>query len=189
MVYLNGIEVGRDNIGANPSYEDFASSAEDDGNLEIELSPVSPDLFVEGENTLAVEIHQGDRQSSDISFNLELEITRARRSGLLANDLDLDQAGLVAVLESGPANGVVNLDETGAFTYTPALNFEGEDQFTYRALNQEGASIGVVTINVIPGTNDIPETEPDVYQLSEDVEYFRSSEGVCCRTTLIPMGI
>ena len=176
VVYLNGIEVGRDNIGANPSYEDFASSAEDDGNLEIELSPVSPDLFVEGENTLAVEIHQGDRQSSDISFNLELEITRARRSGLLANDLDLDQAGLVAVLESGPANGVVNLDETGAFTYTPALNFEGEDQFTYRALNQEGASIGVVTINVIPGANDIPETEPDVYQLSEDVEYFRSFE-------------
>ena len=176
VVYLNGTEVGRDNIGENPSYNDFASSAEDDGDLEIELSAVSPSLFVEGENTLAVEIHQSDRQSSDISFNLELEVTRARRSGLLSNDLDLDQAGLVAVLEAGPVNGVVDLDETGAFTYTPRLNFEGEDQFTYRAVNQEGASIGVVTINVMPGANDIPESEPDVYQVAEDVEYFRSSE-------------
>ena len=176
VVYLNGTEVGRDNIGENPSYSDFASSAEDDGDLEIELSEVSPSLFVEGENTLAVEIHQSDRQSSDISFNLELEVTRARRSGLLANDLDLDQMGLVAILETGPANGVISLDETGAFTYAPLLNFEGEDQFTYRAVNQEGASIGIVTINVVPGSNDIPEPAPDVYQVVEDLEYFRGPE-------------
>ena len=188
VVYLNGIQIGLDNIDANPSYEDFARSADDDGDLEIEFPPVAPNLFVEGENTLAVEIHQSDRQSSDISFNLELEITRARRSGLLSNDLDLDQEGLVAVLESSPIHGVVELDESGSFVYTPGLNFEGEDQFTYRAANGQGTSLGVVTINVLPGLNDIPETNSDVYSVSEDAEYVIGSEGGVLANDLDPDG-
>ena len=45
---------------------------------------------MEGDNTLAVEIHQSDSGSSDISFNLELEVVRNADNGVLANDIDID---------------------------------------------------------------------------------------------------
>ena len=127
VVYLNGTQIGIDNIDDNPAYDDFARSADDDGDEEIEFPPVPPALLREGNNTLAVEIHQSDRQSSDISFNLELEVSRDARNGVLANDLDLDGIGLTAVLETEPSNGEVVFNEDGTFVYMPGLNFEGED--------------------------------------------------------------
>ena len=179
VVFLNGTRIGIDNIDANPSYDDFAQSAVDDGNLEIELPPVPPALFVAGDNILAVEIHQSDPQSSDLSFNLELEVVRGARTGLLDNDTDLDGVGLTSAVESGPAHGSVILNVDGTFLYTPGLNFEGEDSFVYRASNGAASSLGMVTINVLPGLNDIPETQPDVYSPGEDTEYVRSaSQGV-----------
>ncbi len=176
VVFLNGTQIGIDNIGADPSYDDFAQqSVADDGNLEIVLPPVPPGLFVEGDNTLAVEVHQADRGSSDLSFNLELEIVRDAKNGLLDNDTDLDGMGLASVVESGPAHGSVLLNTDGTFLYTPGLNFEGEDSFVYRASNGVASSLGMVTINVLPGLNDIPETQPDVYSSGEDTEYVRSA--------------
>ncbi|MCH2062689.1 MAG: Ig-like domain-containing protein [Roseibacillus sp.] len=180
VVFLNGTQIGIDNIDADPSYDDFAQqSVVDDGNLEIVLPPVSPALFVGGDNTLAVEIHQADRGSSDLSFNLELEIVRDAKNGLLDNDADLDGVGLTATVESGPTHGSIVLNANGTFFYTPELNFEGEDSFVYRASNGAASSLGVVTINVLPGLNDIPETQPDTYSPGEDSEYVRNaSQGV-----------
>ncbi|MCP3694481.1 MAG: hypothetical protein GY917_19925, partial [Planctomycetaceae bacterium] len=179
VVFLNGTQIGIDNIDANPSYDDFAQSATDDGNLEIALPPVPPSLFVEGDNTLAVEVHQSDRQSSDLSFNLELEVEREAKNGLLDNDIDLDGVGLTVTVESGPTHGTIVLNADGTFFYTPSLNFEGEDTFVYRASNGAASSLGVVTINILPGLNDIPETQPDNYSPGEDEEYVRNaSQGV-----------
>ena len=176
VVYLNGTQIGIDNIDDNPAYDDFARSADDDGDEEIEFPPVPPALLREGNNTLAVEIHQSDRQSSDISFNLELEVSRDARNGVLANDLDLDGIGLTAVLETEPSNGEVVFNEDGTFVYMPGLNFEGEDSFSYQVSNGSASSSGTVVINVLPGANDIPETRPDSYSPSEDVEYSRNPE-------------
>ena len=179
VVYLNGTRIGNDNIGPDPQYGDFAQNAFDDGNQEIELPAVPVQLFQEGENTLAVEIHQSDERSSDISFNLQLEVVREVVNGLLANDVDLDQTGLTAVLESGPANGVVVVNDNGTFSYTPGLNFEGPDSFVYRAINQSGSSLGSVSIEVRAGLNDIPETQPDAYAPDEDRQFDRGAgEGV-----------
>ncbi len=179
VVYLNGTRIGNDNIGPNPDYDDYAQNAGDDGNREIELPPIPVELFVEGENTLAAEIHQSDRSSSDISFNLQLEVVREAVNGVLANDVDLDETGLTAVLESGPSNGSVVVNEDGTFAYTPGVNFEGQDSFAYRASNGSASSVGTVTIEVTPGSNDIPETQPDTYMPGEDREYVRdASQGV-----------
>lgn len=73
VVYLNGLEAGRLNMPAGPiTSTTFASGAvSDDGVPFIPLNALAS-LLAEGTNVLAVEIHQSDLGSSDISFNLEL---------------------------------------------------------------------------------------------------------------------
>ena len=71
VVYLNGSEVFRSNIGANPTYTTFASLATDDGTLWF-TNTASASLLVTGTNVIAVEVHNSTAGSSDISFDLEL---------------------------------------------------------------------------------------------------------------------
>lgn len=73
-VYLNGVEVYRDsNLDGAAAYNDYATSAL----IEDEATPIAfsipSHLVVLGNNVLAVEIHQADGGSSDISFDFELQ--------------------------------------------------------------------------------------------------------------------
>jgi hypothetical protein len=69
-IYLNGTEVARENITANPAFNDFATrTGPENGTASRTLSPTA---FLAGNNTFAVEIHQASRTSSDISFDLDL---------------------------------------------------------------------------------------------------------------------
>jgi hypothetical protein len=71
VVYLNGTEVFRSNMpGGTVGYQTLASAAIDDNTFH--QSSVNPALFVNGNNVLAVEIHQANGTSSDISLDLEL---------------------------------------------------------------------------------------------------------------------
>ena len=77
IVYLNEIEIIRDNMPTGIiSYDTQASDAVSSSEEEIFHDwsvPVS--LLNNGQNIIAVEIHQVDESSSDISFNLELVAT------------------------------------------------------------------------------------------------------------------
>src|SRR6185437_11992116 len=53
--------------------------------------------------------------------------------GVLANDGDVDGDPLTSILVVGPTNGVLTLNTNGSFTYTPTLNYNGPDGFTYKA--------------------------------------------------------
>lgn len=71
VVYVNGTEVGRDNMGAGViSYNTTAASAIEDGTVSFN---VASSAFSAGSNTIAVEIHQASATSSDISFDLKLD--------------------------------------------------------------------------------------------------------------------
>jgi len=74
VVYLNGEEIVRSNmeIGVDIVYDTLAfDSAETEATwFEYEVDPAG--LLVEGDNVLAVEVHQWSDISSDISFDLEL---------------------------------------------------------------------------------------------------------------------
>jgi len=74
VVYLNGTEVVRHNMPAGTIlYTTTASSNVNSGDESVFHSfNVSPGLLVNGDNVLAVEIHQISSKSNDISFNLEL---------------------------------------------------------------------------------------------------------------------
>jgi 3',5'-cyclic AMP phosphodiesterase CpdA len=75
IVYVNGIEVYRNNISAGTvNYTTLASLASDDG-ATAQTFTIASSAFVSGNNVIAVEIHQNTATSSDISFDMELLAT------------------------------------------------------------------------------------------------------------------
>ena len=90
-------------------------------------------------------------------------------TGVLANDTDVDGNPLTAVLVSGPAHGTLTLNPNGSFTYTPDLNFNGTDSFTYKA-NDGSADSAAATVNLtVNAVNDAPvNTVPGTQTIAED---------------------
>src|SRR6185369_14919509 len=57
-----------------------------------------------------------------------------------------------------------SLSSDGSFSYTPALNFNGTDSFTYQARDPQGnlSNVATVTITINP-INDAPVANNDTY--------------------------
>ncbi len=73
VVYLNGTEIVRSNMPSGTvGYQTRALLAADDGDGLHEYS-VAADLLTGGRNVLAVEVHQNNAGSSDVSFDLRLD--------------------------------------------------------------------------------------------------------------------
>jgi hypothetical protein len=72
VAYVNGVEVLRRNVvsTAHTSYSSASSS-----NNETVSVQISKDAFVQGNNTLAVVVKNTSNTSSDISFDLKLQVT------------------------------------------------------------------------------------------------------------------
>ena len=72
VVYLNGVEVYRSNMGSGVvDFNTFAVDATDDGaDIQTNIIPITS--FVQGNNTIAVEIHQATKTSTDVTFDMEL---------------------------------------------------------------------------------------------------------------------
>jgi VCBS repeat-containing protein len=82
--------------------------------------------------------------------------------------LDFDNDPLTFSLERTPDHGAVTLNPDGTFTYTPALNFNGQDGFLFRVTDPSGASgVSGVVVNVTP-VNDAPTAADDAYSIDED---------------------
>ncbi|HEY6169749.1 MAG TPA: Ig-like domain-containing protein, partial [Verrucomicrobiae bacterium] len=103
--------------------------------------------------------------------------------GVLANDSDVDNDPLTAVLVTGPARGALTLNTNGSFTYLPAMNFHGADSFTYTA--NDGAldsAPATVTITVTP-VNDAPVAGNNSYDALEDNLLSIAAPGVLSNDT------
>ena len=92
-------------------------------------------------------------------------------AGVLLNDSDPDNQPqpLTAVLVSGPATDpgfVLNAD--GSFTYTPPADFNGTDQFVYRASDGQDLSGETIVTLVVHEVNDAPVAHPDNATVVED---------------------
>jgi VCBS repeat-containing protein len=76
--------------------------------------------------------------------------------GVLGNDTDPNGDPLTAERVANVANGTLQLNSNGTFSYTPPANFRGTTTFTYRARDASSASEPVtVTVTVTP-VNDAP---------------------------------
>ncbi|HEV8660616.1 MAG TPA: glycosyl hydrolase family 18 protein [Thermoanaerobaculia bacterium] len=90
VVYLNGVEAYRSNMASGViTYATVAATTINgsDETTHFYSAPVDRNLLVAGRNVVAVEIHQADPSSSDISFDFELTGTLpppAAPSGLQA---------------------------------------------------------------------------------------------------------
>jgi len=77
VVYLNGTEIARSNIRYISDARTLADVEVSGQNEEPSiLYPVDTDLLEDGENVLAVEVHQANKASSDLSFSLLLSCYR-----------------------------------------------------------------------------------------------------------------
>lgn len=71
-IYVNGIEVARTaTLPADANFDTFATGRTPDENTYFEY-PIPSSRFIDGENTIAVEIHNQSAGSSDIRFDLTL---------------------------------------------------------------------------------------------------------------------
>ena len=94
---------------------------------------------------------------------------RLQHPGVLENDTDVDEDVLVVTESTPPVNGTLTLNPDGSFVYTPALNFNGEDSFTYQVSDGTEVSNGTVTITITP-VNDPPVAEDDTANTDEGVQ-------------------
>ena len=105
------------------------------------------------------------------------------QSGLLANDTDVDGDALTAVLANGPSHGTLSLNPDGAFTYSPAVNFNGADSFTYKATDGTADSnVATVAITITP-VNDAPVASADAYATAEDTALTIPAPGLLTNDT------
>jgi hypothetical protein len=78
--------------------------------------------------------------------------------GVLANDSDPYGANLTAAVVRNPAHGTAALSANGGFTYTPAANYFGQDNFIYQA-NDGPTNFGTAFVNITvnpTGSNAAP---------------------------------
>ncbi|NOR49209.1 MAG: S8 family serine peptidase, partial [Methanosarcinaceae archaeon] len=120
----------------------------------------------------------------DDSYNVNEDTALAPAIGVLDNDTDADNDVLSAVLVAVPSNGALTLISDGSFTYIPAANFNGADNFTYKAKDSKNAesSPATVTITVNP-VNDIPVALDDSYSVNEDTSLDVPAAGVLSNDT------
>ena len=105
-VYINGTEAVRtDNLPAGATFDTYATSGTPDERTYFEFI-VPTSLFVDGENTIAVEIHNSSASSSDISFDLILRGEIDTSSGNnVTTPIPLTEPGLVNARALNISNG------------------------------------------------------------------------------------
>src|SRR5262249_14459888 len=88
--------------------------------------------------------------------------------GVLGNDSDPNGNPLTAQLVSGPAHGTLTLSPYGGFTYTPAANYNGPDEFWYQVSDGVFLSGAVGVTLTVNSVNDVPVAGNDSYSVNED---------------------
>ncbi|HEY5670620.1 MAG TPA: Ig-like domain-containing protein, partial [Anaerolineales bacterium] len=79
------------------------------------------------------------------------EVLNVAAPGVLGNDSDADSDSLEAVKVTNPSNGILVLNKSGSFSYTPNEGFVGTDSFTYKANDGTvNSNTAMVTITVTP---------------------------------------
>lgn len=74
---------------------------------------------------------------------------------VLTNDTDSDGDSLAVVSNTNPSHGTVTVAGGGSFTYTPGLDYNGPDSFTYTISDGNASATATVGITVTP-VNDAP---------------------------------
>lgn len=110
----------------------------------------------------------GDINEAPVASSLDLVIDEdtVLEGQLVATDADGD--ALTFSLVSGPSNGTVTINANGTFAYTPGLDYNGADSFSYLVDDGNGGTdMETVSIDVNP-VNDAPTVVDDVLVVDGD---------------------
>lgn len=152
---------------------------ENDGTFTYE-----PDANFTGEDSFTYKVNDGEFDSADATVTITVtpvndapvanddsastDEGEAVTIAVLDNDNDIDSNTLSVIKVADPANGSVELNQDGSFTYTPAANFTGEDSFTYK-VNDTQADSNTATVTIVIGSvNDAPVANDDSFSTNEE---------------------
>jgi PKD domain/Bacterial Ig domain len=97
----------------------------------------------------------------DVFSTNEDQVLDVSDPGVLENDFDNDGDGITAVLVTSTYHGSLTLNPNGSFIYYPGANFNGMDEFVYKAndgdLDSEFA-VATISVNMV---NDPPVAKAD----------------------------
>ncbi|MDQ1504773.1 MAG: hypothetical protein QOD57_2500, partial [Actinomycetota bacterium] len=144
----------------------------------------TPAANYNGSDSLTYRVTDADGESSIAT--LALTVTSVNDAPLASNlnvstDEDTAKSGTVSAADidgnalsyavvANPAHGTLGLNtSTGAYTYTPAANYNGSDSFTFRANDGSvNSNTGTVAINV-QAVNDLPVVNALSLPVTEDI--------------------
>lgn len=87
---------------------------------------------------------------------------------LTLNDIDVDDDGIFVSTVGAPMNGTLALNPDGTISYTPNVNFNGNDQFSYTLSDTLGETDnGEVFLSILP-VNDDPLATDDSAATTEE---------------------
>ena len=142
----------------------------------VQLAGTSVPLTVKAQNsaglsaqaTVTVKVKSTQVIAKNDNYSVAEDQTLTSVVSVLANDVDPKGVGLTASLVTAPAHGVLSLNSNGHFSYSPNLNFYGQDSFVYSASNGTRSAQATVLITVTP-VNDTPVLHPATFTFSEAV--------------------
>ena len=161
VIYLNGQEVYRVGMPSGAvAYSTFASGAAEYG---PDSSAVNPAGLVAGENVIAVEVHQGNATSSDLSFDMDLvaQIPPSVAIVTPANDASFtvpfsfnlsadasDPDGAVVSVAFFDGELLLGVATNAPFSITVNSLPEGPHQLTARATDNVGLAVVSAPVNI-----------------------------------------
>ncbi|WP_165443221.1 Ig-like domain-containing protein [Acinetobacter ihumii] len=91
------------------------------------------------------------------------------KTGTIVNVTDPDGDDLTYTVSSNPSHGTVTIDPaTGAYTYTPAANYNGNDSFVVTVADGKGGSTTVTVPVTVTAVNDAPVAQAITATGAED---------------------
>jgi large repetitive protein len=81
---------------------------------------------------------------------------------------DPDMTPVTFVLDANVSHGTLALSATGAFIYTPTVNYNGSDSFIFHVTDGVFASTPQGVTLMVTATNDSPVTVVDSFTVTED---------------------
>jgi hypothetical protein len=103
--------------------------------------------------------------------------------GVIVNDSDVDGDTLSATVLATPSHGTLVLAPSGAFTYTPAANFNGSDIFSYQVDDGHAGSAAAYVRLTIVSVLDTPVAVSDSFTTNEDAVLTVAPPGVLANDT------
>lgn len=120
ILYLNGREIFRENVGnGTVAYSDYTGTQADENEIPKFSYLLSPGELLEGNNVLAVEVHNANSGSSDLGLDVSLDLSRPVGAASIALT---ESSRLVARSRIAAGNGgfAWSAPKTATFLLEPA---------------------------------------------------------------------